>query len=283
MIFDDESQTGEPLPEWRILLIDDDEDEYCLTRMLVKETKGYRVSLDWAATYSNGKEMITANNYDAVLVDYDLGSRTGIEFIQEVAASGYKAPLILYTGRGSYETDMEAMKAGADLYLTKSEVTPLIFERSIRYVIKHKKIEGSLRESEARFRALVTATTSYAVYRMSPDWSEMSQLHGPNFLASTEKPNSEWQKEYILPEDQAHVMSVIKEAIRNKRNFELEHRVKLANGEVGWTFSRAVPVMDSEGEIHEWFGVAYDITDRKWIEEKLKFYAEQLECVKREI
>jgi len=59
------------------------------------------------------------------------------------------------------------------------------------------------------------------------------------------------------------VLAVIAEAVRTKRLFELEHRVRRVDGSVGWTLSRAVPVLDASGEITEWFGAASDITARK--------------------
>jgi PAS domain S-box-containing protein len=128
-----------------------------------------------------------------------------------------------------------------------------------------KRAERDLRESEQRFRALMTASSG-AIYRMSPDWSEMRQLRGGNFIHDTEKPNRNWLPEYIHPEDQPQVMAVIQEAIRTKSVFELEHRVLRVDGTLGWTFSRAVPMLDANGEIIEWFGAASDITARKQAE-----------------
>ncbi len=129
--------------------------------------------------------------------------------------------------------------------------------------------ERALSESEAHFRSFVTASSD-VVYRMSPDWSEMRQLHGRGFLADTDNPSRTWPQSYIHPEDQPYVTAVIREAIRTKSIFELEHRVRRADGTLGWTFSRAVPLLDAKGEIVEWFGAASDITERKRAEEALK-------------
>ncbi len=142
--------TDRLLINWRVLLIDDDEDDYLLTKSMLNELQSRKVELDWAPTYEDGYRQLWVRNYDAVLVDYDLGPRTGIELIRELVAQDYSAPLILYTCRGSYEVDVEAMQAGATLYLTKTETTPLLFERSIRYAIERKQIEIDLQAGNER-------------------------------------------------------------------------------------------------------------------------------------
>jgi PAS domain S-box-containing protein len=98
---------------------------------------------------------------------------------------------------------------------------------------------------------------------MNPDWSEMLQLNSKGFLANTEKPNKNWFNEYIPLNEQPVVSAAIFDAIRNKTVFELEHRVNMANGSVGWVYSHAIPIIDTSGEITEWFGAANDITERK--------------------
>jgi signal transduction histidine kinase len=138
------------------------------------------------------------------------------------------------------------------------------------------KVEKELIESEKRYRALVAATSD-VIYQMSPDWSEMRLLHGKGFIVDTEKSNRNWLQEYIHPDDQHHVIETINEAIRTKSVFELEHRVVRVDGTLGWTFSRAVPLFNVEGEIYEWFGAASDITSRKEIEEKLEELNKYLE------
>lgn len=125
--------------------------------------------------------------------------------------------------------------------------------------------EVALRESEARFRTLVHASSS-VLYRMNADWSEMYELHGSHFVADSAKPIADWMQKYIHPDDQARVQEAIAVAIQTKRLFELEHRVRQVDGTLGWTYSRAVPLLDSDGEIIEWFGEAKDITDRKLAE-----------------
>jgi signal transduction histidine kinase/CheY-like chemotaxis protein len=133
---------------------------------------------------------------------------------------------------------------------------------------ERKKVEASLRESEARFRALVTATSD-VVFRMSPDWTEMRYLRGKDFIPDTEGPSCAWLQKYIHPEDQPQVMTAINRAVAAKSVIELEHRVLRKDGTLEWTFSRAVPMLNSMGEIMEWFGTARDVTAAKLAQEEL--------------
>ncbi len=133
-----------------------------------------------------------------------------------------------------------------------------------------------LRQSEARFRAFVMASSD-VVYRMSPDWKEMLYLKGQDFLADTEDVNALWIEKYIPVEDRPTVLAAIAKAIRTRSVFALEHRVIGVDGTIGWTQSHAVPLLDENGDILEWFGTAKDVTDRRRTEEALREMNERLE------
>jgi PAS domain S-box-containing protein len=134
---------------------------------------------------------------------------------------------------------------------------------------ERKLSEFALHASEDRFRAFVTASSD-AVYRMSADWSDMLQLHGKDFIASAETTTNTWLQEYIHPDDQPQVMTAINAAIATKSIFELEHRVRRLDGSLGWTYSHAVPLLNEQGEIIEWFGAASDVTERKHAAQALR-------------
>jgi len=136
-------------------------------------------------------------------------------------------------------------------------------------ITRQVESEKSRRESERRFKALTDASGE-VIYRMNADWSDLHQLDGRGFLRDTSSAGEYRIEDYIPPDDHALVRKTIHEAIRNKAIFELEHRVIRVDGSLGWTYSRAVPILDTEGEIVEWIGSAADITSRKLVEEKLK-------------
>jgi len=139
---------------------------------------------------------------------------------------------------------------------------------STRDITDRKSMEEALRASEGRHRALVTATSD-VVYRMSADWLEMQPLDGRDFLTSTLEPIHGWMDQNVPQFEQPRTWEAIHKAIREKGMFELEHQVIRVDGSLGWTFSRAVPILDECGEIIEWFGTARDVTRRKQAEEDL--------------
>nr|WP_281024468.1 PAS domain-containing protein [Methylorubrum zatmanii] len=120
---------------------------------------------------------------------------------------------------------------------------------------------GWLRSCEGRLAALIEATSD-SLYSMSPDWQKMRSLQGRGFFANAKTPTVQWMDEYLFPEDQDEVRGKIETAVSRAEPFEMEHRVRLADGSAGWIFSRAVPVRDEAGQVTEWFGMAADVTAR---------------------
>jgi PAS domain S-box-containing protein len=129
--------------------------------------------------------------------------------------------------------------------------------------------EKTSRESEERFRALVT-TASDVVFCATPDGNEVRQFDSNGFLSDAEGPREAWLDKYIYAEDQPQLWRAIRQAIETKSPIDLEHRARRADGSVGWVHTRAVPLLDAAGEIREWFGAAQDVTARREAEDTLR-------------
>jgi DNA-binding response OmpR family regulator len=123
----------------KVLLVEDDEDDYILTRNLFAEAKESEFKLEWVQTYAEALEAVQKGDPDVILLDYSLGVLSGLDLITELTSQGCRAPIIILTGRGSYSVDLRAMQAGASDYLVKGEVTAHLLERTIRYAIERKQ------------------------------------------------------------------------------------------------------------------------------------------------
>ncbi|OXB17898.1 PAS domain S-box protein [Flavobacterium reichenbachii] len=132
-------------------------------------------------------------------------------------------------------------------------------------VMARKKLE----ESETRFRALVNASSD-VVYRINADFTVMRNLEGRGFISDAGDPIVNWMENYIHSNDRAKVVKTIEEAIANKTTFELEHRIISDGGIIKWAVSRAIPILDDQNNIIEWFGATSDITPQKELQDIIK-------------
>ena len=152
----------------RALLIDDDQGDFVVTKGLLSQITHPTIELDWVPTFEEGHDAIANGGYDVYLVDYLLEDRTGLDLLREAARHQLQAPVIMLTGRGSHEVDIEAMQAGAADYLVKGQIEPEDLERSIRYALDRMEAQRALRASEERHRAMFDHLP-LGVYRCTPE------------------------------------------------------------------------------------------------------------------
>jgi diguanylate cyclase (GGDEF)-like protein len=130
------TDVGEMLePSKRILLVDDDEDDYLMTRDLLAQVTEPACTLEWRSTYHDGLAAILENRHDLYLLDFNLGARNGIELVRVAVESNVTAPILLLTAQDNSDLDRLAAASGATDYLVKSNVTAPLLGRAIRYAL----------------------------------------------------------------------------------------------------------------------------------------------------
>ena len=138
----------------RVLLIEDDEDDYLLTKALVSAKENKAIKLDWVDSYDRALRAIESDIYDVYLVDYRLGPYTGIDLIQESFRMGCRAPMILLTGQDDLTLDQSALELGAADYLVKERIDAQLLGRSIRYALRQASVLAEVAQKEAKYRTL---------------------------------------------------------------------------------------------------------------------------------
>ncbi len=129
---------------FKVLLVEDDEEDYFLTKSLLSEVSEKIFHLDWVKNYTEGLEWIAKNEHDVCLIDYRIGEHTGIDLILASIKAGYSVPIILLTGQNDADLDLEAIHAGAMDYLVKGRINSESLDRSIRYSIERAKYRDEL-------------------------------------------------------------------------------------------------------------------------------------------
>jgi PAS domain S-box-containing protein len=151
-----------------VLLVDDDQGDFEMTRAMLSQAEHGNYSLDWVATYEEALDAFENGEHEIYLLDYFLEDRTGLDLLREAKRKGLDAPIIMLTGRGSPEVDLEAMEAGASDYLVKGRIDPEVLERAIRYALERHRAAHALRESEEKHRSMFDHLP-VGLYRSAPD------------------------------------------------------------------------------------------------------------------
>jgi signal transduction histidine kinase/CheY-like chemotaxis protein len=252
---------GERKP--RVLVADDNAD----MRAYVRHLLAGRYEVEVVGNGVAALEAAARRRPDLILADIMMPGLDGLGLLHAIRDDRQllDIPVILLSARAGEEARVDGLKSGADDYLVK----PFSARELVARISALLELTELRRKSDERFRALVSASSD-AVYSMNADWTEMRFLHGRDFIADTTDPSSSWLERYIAPEDRSRVLAGIEEAIRHTSRFELEHRVRRVDGSLGWTLSRAIPVLDKSGHVLEWFGMAVDMTERKRVETVLR-------------
>ncbi len=143
-----------PLSQTRILIIEDDEDDFLIIQACIRDIPGRQFSIDWCYKFDEALEHIRNARYDIYFVDYLLGEKTGLDLLREAMLMGCEDPLILLTGIGNREVDVQAMTIGAVDYLVKSEINTEKLERCIRYALERSTYIGALKANERKFHSI---------------------------------------------------------------------------------------------------------------------------------
>jgi len=138
----------------RILIVDDDQDDFIITSEYIKHIPSASFKIDWCSRYDEALQHMMNKDYHLYFVDYRLGAKSGMDLLKDAMEHNCEAPIILLTGKGSYNVDIEAMQLGAVDYLVKTELTIEKMERSIRYALERTATLRALKENERKYRSI---------------------------------------------------------------------------------------------------------------------------------
>lgn len=268
----------DPKTNWRILVIDDDEDDFVLTKHMIERATRAEYQIDWERLYDRGLQTLAEGKVDIALVDYQLGAQTGLDLIREARGRGISTPLILLTGKGGYDVDVEAMEAGATDYMAKEEATPSSLERAIRYALERQQSE----DARSRLIAILEATPDLISITDSGGHVLYLNRSARRFVDLSEGgPSQPLHREEIAPWNSEIVRkSGIPAAIREGR-WQGETSLTRPSGETAPFSQVVISHQGSDGEVAYLSTVAHDISRLKRAEEELRKSAERSQVLAR--
>src|SRR5437763_15869531 len=213
------------------------------------ESAGFEV--EWCATYDDALAAIGEHRHDAYLIDYRLGEYTGLDLVREAFESRPHAPVIVLTGSGDREIDLEATALGSSDYLVKQQLDPAGLERAIRYAISNHAALNDLARTEERY-ALATRAANDGIWDwdlttdriyFSPRWYEILGRRaregdgGPSY----------WF-ELLHEDDRPQLRAAIDAHLAGQStHVEVEHRMQSATGAWRWVLTRGLAIRGNDG------------------------------------
>ena len=250
----------------RLLIVEDDEDDYLITRDLLERMK---VTIDWASSYGAALAEIREQAHDVYLVDYRLGQRTGLELIREGFASRPVAPVIMLTGQATAEIDLEATALGATDFLTKQDLGADELERSIRLAISHQRAERNALAARASDDGIWDwDLVGGRVYR-SPRLNSILGFGEEALEVSPEQ----WLG-LVAPDDVMRLRGVIDAHLAGQTpSLDGEFRMRHRDGKLLWVELQGLATRDVDGTPIRIAGSLRDTTDRHAVQQRLEHEA----------
>ena len=260
-------------PHLTVLVVDDDDnDGFLIKSGLARIDPQMRVDL--VADCPAARRAVASGKYDAAVVDYRLGSQTGLSLIESLRARGSTLPLILLTGQGGIDVDLDAMRRGASDYLSKNEMTPSMLERSIRYAVRRRADAARLVASQRRYEAAVTGSRDgiwdwdlhSGDFYMSPRFKSMLGFDDAR-MPST---RAAWLAR-VHEEDRPAVEEAIADHVAGRTDsLSIEYRVRHHDETWLWMSLRGAVQRDPDGRVERIAGSQSDISERKGAEEEAR-------------
>lgn len=269
------SATGAEGRTIRVLLVEDDEDDYVLTRDLLSAIDGTRFDLHWVQDLAGALRAVEEAAHDVVLLDYRLGRHTALDFLARMPAD-FSTPVILLTGQGEHAADVAAMEAGAADYLVKSELTPALLERALRYAVRHLHLQEVLRLRNRAIDAveegiLITDArqADHPIIYANPGFERMTGYPARGVIGSNCR--------FLQGEDtDPQRLAEIRAAIAAGHAITADLLNYRSDGTPFWNRLSIGPIRDASGTLTHFVGVQQDISERKRAEAEREDLLQQL-------
>lgn len=249
-------------------MIEDDEDDVLLAKEYLSDSENFKFELEWIAETDKARDKMMENGHDVILVDYRLGSETGLDLIRYAQENGVLTPCILLTGQGDLKVDIDASRYGAADYLIKTDLDASLLERSIRYALTQSKVIRELDEKEKKYRSLFERSID-PIFLANIDFKILDINESfLNFFGYTGKESLLLNLSQIFTDekDYEYLLSELK-ADGQVKDFE----VVLLNsrGEKKICMINCVFIPDQTSDFCCYQGIIYDLTLRKKAEKDM--------------
>lgn len=271
-----ESEASPTDPSLSVLLIEDNPgDARLFEEYLEESTPAFTVHHE--TSLEAGLGALAEARPDVVAVDLGLPDSQGPKTVRAVAAASPSVPIVVLTGQKNLEAALEAQEAGAAEYLQKSELTPALAGRTLRWATQRANMKQKLRQRDAWIRS-ITENIAGGVFRVGPtgcvEYANKALVQLLGFEREEALIGRDLTTLYADPEARGRMLSE-----GGADGIEVEFRCNDGSTLVGLLSAEAG--YEESGAVLHYDGVIIDITERRDREQELRRSRERLANAQR--
>ncbi|SPE52466.1 putative PAS/PAC sensor protein [Verrucomicrobia bacterium] len=260
----------EPL---KILLIEHDASFARYVGEMLRQTRELSADMQSATDLKSGFSALGRDRFDVLLLDLCIPDGAGLANVSLIRAEAPRLPIIAAGDSDDETVALEAVQAGAQDYLVKSQLTPSWLERSIRYAMERHRVDTALLDAEQKYHTVfdhlvegIFQTTPEGRYLMAN--AALARIYG---YASPEdliqNVTDIGQRLYVQPGRREEFVRLMQEQDTITR---FESQIFRKDGSIIWISENCRAVRDARGQLLYYEGTVEDITQRRQAEEDLR-------------
>jgi PAS domain S-box-containing protein len=256
----------------KVLHVDDEAGFLVVAKQCVEDQSQFQV--DTALSVEEAFEKLKRSEYDAIISDYQMDGKNGLEFLRELRQQGNDTPFILFTCKGKEEIAIEALNSGVYRYVRKegnAEVTYAELKRSICDAVRGQRTEKLLQVAENRLRQitenmqdLLLLLDENLVIKYSSTSYKSILGYAPSEIVGKRA------YDFVHPDDLPEVIEITKKAFKDKSTGRFESRVRRADGSYVLLEGIGKSLVDENGKVIGAVMTSRDITEHRKIEQTLR-------------
>ncbi len=266
----------------RVLLVEDDPAAVVVCQEALTGLTEPLFEVTVEATLRAALSCLGERSFDVVLLDLGLADSSGLTTFERLHEAHPQVPVLVLTGHGDEGVGLQALQAGAQDYLFKHELQPLLLGRSLRYAIERHRVAAELDRrtnelaaSEERFELALSGSAAGLW-----DWNLRTNkvFFSDRFKALLGYDPLEFPNEVgayvdcIHREDRPRVRAAHTAHLTERAPFDVEFRVYTRSGSVRWVQCRAQALWDEQGSPYRMVGWVMDVTARRQADESLRLF-----------
>ena len=252
----------------RLLLVEGNPGDVRLIMEILKENKKVEFTITNSARLDKSLKLLDEKQFEMILLDLELPDSQGLETFKKVRSHVPGLPIVILSGLKDENLALQAIKEGAQDYLTKSDINSNNLVRIVQYAIERKQAKEDLKESENKYRAIFesTGTATLIVDMNTLIIQANKECESVTGYSASKLVGKSWTQ-FVYEQDLSMMLRRSKERTKDSESATDKYEVRLVNskGEIRNTILSIGMTPDGKTSIVSML----DITERKKVEEAL--------------